>query len=203
MGVLVVEYRPMLRAAISALLKLDPKVRVVGECCGQEAAATIEQLQPELVVVGVEASKDLEIGKKGGEKGPWMLAFIMRVDAELVAEAVAAGFEGVVLNSSPASELPAALRAVRSGQGYISAETGELLSSRRDNGRVPPAKLSAREREVLALLSEGHPTKQIAGMLSLSAKTIETHRLRIMRKLKLYSVAELTKYAIRNGLTRV
>jgi DNA-binding NarL/FixJ family response regulator len=203
LGVLVVEGRPLLRAAISALLDLDPQVRLLGESDTQEAAAAIELLKPDLVVVGVDGPQDLHITQRAVQGRPRMLAFVWRSDAQLVTQTVQAGFAGVVLNSSATCELRQALQAVKSGKVYLGAKASALLKDCPEDLGVPVENLSNREREVLGLLAEGHSTKQIAGMLMLSSKTIETHRLRIMRKLKLFSIAELTKYAIRNGLTRI
>ena len=207
MSVLVVENRPLLRAAMSALLAQLPFIRVLGETDREGAGLEIEQKKPDLVFVGLDEAEDLDIAKLCINGRPRLLALVARPDTELVLRAVRVGFGGVVLNSSAAIDLRRAVEAVRLGKVYIGSEAKALVSNSniKENQpeQVPLEKLSLREQEVLKLITEGNSTKQIAAILSRSGKTIETHRLRIMRKLKLFSVAELTKYAIRNGLTGI
>ena len=117
-----------------------------------------------------------------------------------------AGATGYLLKDSAFEELADAVRRVADGQVYLSPAIAgvvvESLQSDSGNGQSDDT-LTAREREVLQLMSEGHSTKEIARQLHISVKTVETHRRHVMRKLDIFSVAELTKYAIRNGLTKL
>ena len=125
-----------------------------------------------------------------------------------VAEMLGRGASGYLLKDNAFEELARAIRAVMAGQVFLSPQVAGLVASdyqqRLADGdtEIVPL-LSEREREVLQLLAEGHNTKEIADQLSISAKTVETHRAQIMAKLKLDSIAALTKYAVREGLTSV
>jgi DNA-binding NarL/FixJ family response regulator len=116
-----------------------------------------------------------------------------------------AGASAYVLKTAAATELSKALDAVCAGKIYLSPEvSNEVLNRtpRQANGQGSVfSTLSAREREVLQLLTEGKATKEVAARLNVSIKTVETHRRNLMEKLDLHSVAELTKYAIREGIT--
>ena len=198
--VLIVDARPLLRAALASFLAHEPAVEVVGEASPNAALSQVQQLEPDVVLLGAEFIADIEaIGCACHPNGnPRFLLLSSRSDPAFVSFARDAGFAGVVLGSSLAPELLTAIAAVAAGRTYVGV--GAPTS---DDPAAGTARLSARERQVLKLIAEGHATKQIASMLTLSGKTIETHRLRIMRKLRIFSVAELTKYAIRHGLTRV
>jgi DNA-binding NarL/FixJ family response regulator len=132
----------------------------------------------------------------------------MHADRRYVAEAFKAGADGYLLKDSAFGELNQAIKIVLQGKRFVSPAIADTLIdgflAREDPAR-PSAynQLSVREREVLKMTAEGLTTKQIAKVLNLSAKTIETYRKQIMDKLSLHSVAQLTKYAIREGLTEV
>jgi DNA-binding NarL/FixJ family response regulator len=125
-------------------------------------------------------------------------------DKRFVLEMLAAGAKGYLIKASAGDELPRAIRAIAQGHTYLCPEVAGTLveaagnASRAGNGE---AKLGRREREVLALLAEGKSSSEIAERMHIAASTVEVHRRNIMRKLDLHSVAELTKYAIREGLT--
>jgi DNA-binding NarL/FixJ family response regulator len=135
-----------------------------------------------------------------------LVAFSMHADRNFVAQAIKAGASAYVLKSGPMNELIAAIRAVARGDTYLSPKITEgvgaftHLALARDSDLTLPT-LSAREREVLQLLAEGKTNKEMASDLHISVKTIESHRAQIMDKLNIRSIAELTKYAIRAGLT--
>ena len=128
-----------------------------------------------------------------------------RDDDSAVDEALDAGAVGFVRKDAAFEELCTAIRTIKDNQIYLSPRLrGSVLG--RSSSMAPMKSdtaegLSAREREVLKLMAQGRATKEIAADLKLSIKTVETHRRRIMEKLNLYSVAELTKYAIRHGLS--
>ena len=130
----------------------------------------------------------------------------MHADRRYVAEAFKAGAEGYLLKDSAFGELTQAIKTVLQGKRFLSPSIADLLIDgylTREDQTQPSAYnlLSVREREVLQMMAEGQATKQIAKVLNLSIKTIETYRKQIMDKLNLHSIAQLTKYAIREGLT--
>jgi DNA-binding NarL/FixJ family response regulator len=132
----------------------------------------------------------------------------MHADRRFVQESLRAGVRGYILKESAAAELIEAVRQVLRGEFFFSAPVrdrtiNEYISMLREGRGLPSSPLSPREREVLQLIAEGKSTKEAAAILSVSVKTIESHRKQIMDKLDLHSVAELTKYAIREGLTQL
>jgi DNA-binding NarL/FixJ family response regulator len=140
-----------------------------------------------------------------------VIALSMHSDRQIVTEALRAGAKGYLLKNSAASELLAAIRAVMSGRVYLSPSVAHVVVTDLVNpsGRPAPSNPSAfssltpREREVLQLLAEGKTNKEIAASLDIGVKTVETHRAQVMEKLNLRTVAQLTKYAIRNGMTSI
>src|SRR5262249_2880612 len=134
-----------------------------------------------------------------------VIALSMHADRRFVEEMLRAGAKGYVLKDSAFEELATAVRAVVAGKTYLSPRvTGAVVEGylgRQDGKPSAFARLTNREREVLQLMAEGRSTKQIAMDLKVSVKTVETHRRQLMEKLDIHSVAELTKYAIREGLT--
>jgi DNA-binding NarL/FixJ family response regulator len=125
----------------------------------------------------------------------------MHSNVEHVQRALQAGVNGYVLKSSAGDELVAAIRAVHAGRRYLSAPlTDELLDRMIDAAKDPMSLLSARERQVLKMLAEGHPVVRIAAKLSLSRKTVETYRERTMEKLKLSDLPALVRFALKQGL---
>jgi DNA-binding NarL/FixJ family response regulator len=199
--VLLVDGRPLLRAAIAALLARDISLEVVESHDSAAIAARVKEVRPHVVLVGVDLGAELEAITPGVHGTPPLpfVAFSSRSDKAFLHAARQAGYAGVVLASAPATILNEAISAAAGGRTFVDANGHAAVGSQ----GIEVSVLSGRERQVLKLLSEGQSTKQIASLLGLSGKTIETHRLRIMRKLKLFSVAELTKYAIRHGLTHV
>jgi DNA-binding NarL/FixJ family response regulator len=132
----------------------------------------------------------------------------MHADRHLVLESLRAGARAYVLKDNAFDHLRKAIAMVLRGGAYLSPDVTTLLVDAVvhpgvDSGQTPFEVLSAREREVLQLISEGKRTKEIADALFVSQKTVETHRKRIMDKLDLHSVAELTKYSVRHGITDI
>jgi DNA-binding NarL/FixJ family response regulator len=151
---------------------------------------------------GIEATRQI-LAQAPGAK---VIALSAHGDHRMVAETLKAGAMGYTLKDSAYEELVLAIRTVRSGKLYLSPRlVGSVVDHyvRRDAGEDHGAfaKLTPREREVLQLMAEGKSTKEVASGLGVSTKTVETHRRQIMDKLDMHSVAELTKYAIREGLT--
>jgi DNA-binding NarL/FixJ family response regulator len=151
---------------------------------------------------GIEATQKIV----SHEPAPKVIALSMHSDKRFVTQMLRAGASGYLLKDCVLEELASAIRTVAAKKVYLSPAIADLVTeglihpeASTDSGVCSP--LTSREREVLQLLAEGHGTKEIAGMIKVSVKTVETHRQNIMSKLGLHTIAELTKYAIREGLT--
>ena len=199
--------------ALGSLLDRRRDMEVVGAARDGISAVTLARdLKPDVVLMdvsmprlnGIEAARRITAERSSVR----VVMLSMHADRRYVVEAIRAGASGYLLKDSAQEELLEAIRQVASGQIYLARKmSGELVRdlilAGGDGESSVFSLLSPREREVLQLLAEGHSTKGIAGNLSVSVKTVETHRKQIMDKLGLRSIAELTKYAIREGLTPV
>jgi two-component system NarL family response regulator len=148
---------------------------------------------------GIEATRQL----KAKTPRSRVIALSTYSDRRYVLGMLEAGAAGYIAKASAYDELRQAVRAVASGRTYLSPRIAALVSKRGTASSGQPSKslLAPREREVIQLVAEGHSSLEIARRLHLSAHTVETHRRNIMQKLGLHSVAELTRYAIREGIT--
>ncbi|MBT1076696.1 response regulator [Geobacter grbiciae] len=200
----------IVRQGLRSLLEREPGINVVAEANnGREAIKFASELKPDVVVMdlsmpemnGIEATR--RIVEASGDTR--VLALSMHYDKRFVVEALAAGAKGYLLKDCASEELVGAIHTVAVGETYLSPKiAGLIVGDYLNKGAPSPdsaARLTPREREVLQLFAEGKSTKEVAFLLSVSNKTIETHRVQIMRKLNIRSVAELTKYAIREGIT--
>ncbi|TSA13111.1 MAG: DNA-binding response regulator [Betaproteobacteria bacterium] len=131
-----------------------------------------------------------------------MVMLSMHAAAEYVFDALASGAHGYLLKEVAASEIVAAVRAVSNGQRYLCKRVADLVAEELSQRHVPNplGSLSRREREILQLVAEGHTSAAIAIKLSLSPKTVDTYRSRLMRKLQIKAITELVKFALRHGL---
>jgi DNA-binding NarL/FixJ family response regulator len=209
--VLLVEDRQMVREGVRALLVGVPGLEVVAEATsGREAVQRVRSDPPDVVVMdvrmpdmnGVEATRQI----RAVAPHVLVVALSMYSDQRSVTEMFRAGATGYVLKDAGIDELIRAIQTVMDGHMYLSPPIASTIIglSMQPEGKADPAKTSAmtdRQREVLQLVAEGMSTKEIARRLHLSVKTIETHRGQIMKKLGVFSVAELTKFAIREGIT--
>jgi DNA-binding NarL/FixJ family response regulator len=202
----------MIREGLKSLIQKEQGMEVVGEA--DNGAQTVElacRIGPHVVVMDV-AMPDLngiEATRKIISSNPNMkiVALSGHANKEFVREMLTAGASAYVLKKRAYEELVRAIQEVMKGKKYLSPDIArgvvdeyiELSSNTSDQSAF--IVLTDREREVLQQLAEGKTTKEMAGMLGVSVKTIETHRRNIMEKLNLHSVAELTKYAIREGVT--
>jgi len=209
--ILLADDHKIVRDGLRSLLQAEADLEVVGEAAnGREAVRLAQELSPDVVVMdvgmpdlnGIEATRYIA----GGPSGAKVIALSMHSDRRFVEGMLAAGATGYLLKDSAFEELARAIRAVAAGRTYLCPSVAGVVVQAlvRASHAAQPARspvLTPREREVLQLLAEGKSTKQIAGTLGVSVKTVETHRSRIMDKLDVHSVPELTKYAIREGLT--
>lgn len=204
----------MMREGLRAIVDKHPDLQVVGEASnGQETVSLVPASGAHIVVMDV-AMPDLngiEATRKIRSQHPHIgiVALSAHANKEYIREMLRAGASAYVLKQRAGEELVRAIREVANGKKYLSADIARgvvdeyvALSAIRQE-RPAFVTLTDREREVLQQLAEGRTTKEMADLLHVSVKTIETHRRNIMEKLKLHSVAELTKYAIREGVTSV
>lgn len=209
--IVLVDDHQILREGLRHLLLAEPGLQIAGEAGdGRTALELVESLQPDLVVMdlGLPDGGGLGFARQIRTRWPAIKVIILSslLEKRYLDEALSSGISGYVLKSHAAGELIRAIRAALRNETYLCSEAcaalvggyKEFLSA---VDRMNLSSLSDREAEVLKLIADGHNTKQIAEELGLSVKTVEAHRLRLMSKLNLHSVAELTKYAIRKGLT--
>ncbi len=205
----------ILREGVRALLEDQPDMTVVGEAAdGRRAVELARELDPALVVmdIGMPLLNGLEATRQIKHESPQVavLVLTMHDNEEYVSQILAAGAAGYVLKRAASSELVMAIRAVASGQSYLSPAVTKLLIEGYI-GRHPsePAaadpfdSLTAREREVLQLVAEGNTNSQIAKLLNISLKTVKAHRSNLMHKLDLHDRGELIKVAIQRGIIEV
>jgi DNA-binding NarL/FixJ family response regulator len=209
--IVVADDHQIFRDGLRALLETRSDFEVVGEAQdGLEAVDLVSRLSPDILILdlAMPGLHGIEVARSLHESNPSTLIIVLSMhnDRRYVIEALRAGAVAYVLKEAGFSELIGVIKEVQAGHLYLSPMVSVAVIqdyirlAEVDEGSAF-ALLSAREREVLQLLAEGRATKEIAGDLHLSVKTVESHRKQIMDKLEIHSVAELTKYAIREGLT--
>ncbi|MFA7383689.1 MAG: response regulator transcription factor [Desulfurivibrionaceae bacterium] len=205
--VIIIDDHKMVREGLRSLLVGEKDMEVIAEAGdGWEGVRLAEKLAPDVVIMdiampelnGIEATRQI-MEKTTGIR---VMVLSMHSDKRFVERTLKAGASGYLLKDCAFEELVRAIRTVMAGQIYLSPGIASLVVREYiENGLDSPPVLSAREREVLQLITEGKSTREIGLLLHISIKTVETHRQQIMKKLRLRTVAELTKYAIREGLT--
>ena len=209
--ILLADDHKITRDGLKALLENQDHLRVVGEAeNGRQAVRLALDLVPDVVVMdinmpelnGIEATRQI-LAELPATK---IIALSMYSDKRYVVGMLKAGVSGYLLKNCAFDELVAAISAVMKNQNYMSQKIAgtvmkDYASILESSDSSPASKLTVREREVLQLIAEGLKTKDIAARIHVSVKTVETHRQQIMRKLNAKSVAELTKIALREGLT--
>jgi len=203
--VLVADDHVVVRQGLKALLERE-KFEVVAEASdGHEATRLAGELAPDVAILdlamphlnGIDATRAIRERCPGVQT----IALTMYTEDQYVLAALQAGFRGYVLKSQAASHLVRAIQQVCRGEIYLSPAVSRVVVDAYLGKKVlPEDPLTRREREVLQLVAEGKTTKQIAQILGVSAKTAESHRTRIMRKLEIHETAGLVRYAIRRGL---
>jgi DNA-binding NarL/FixJ family response regulator len=210
--VLISEDHTLLREGLKSLLQKEG-IEVVAEAAdGRSAVQLAKKVSPDVGILDISMPvlNGIEATQQISREVPQAKVIVMSMHSEshFVLGALRAGAAGYLLKDAAFEELLVAVRSVLKGQTYLSPAIAGIVvkaSARHTSSKREflHRKTSSREREVLQLLVEGKSTKEIASTLYVSVKTIETHRKQIMDKLKLHSIAELTKYAIREGITTV
>ena len=209
--VLVADDHTIVREGVRILLEAQPDIEVVGEAAdGQEALARVRELQPDIVLIdiampnlnGMEATRAI----KRDYPQVQIIALTMYESDEYFFQVLNAGASGYILKKAASADLLAAIRAVYAGEVFLYPSVARRLVSdylsRVKSGEEKSSYdgLTAREREVLKLIAEGHTNQAIADKLVISPSTVQTHRTRIMQRLNLHNRAELIQYAMRKGL---
>lgn len=209
--IILVDDHQILRDGVLSFLARESEIEVVAVAAdGREAVRKAQEFTPDVVVMdilmpelsGMEATRQI----LAHDPQVRVLALSMHSAAHVITEMLEAGAKGYVLKSSALEDLPAAIRTVAAGHTYLSPPVADtvvrayldLLSEHPERDKD---NLSAREREVLQLIAEGVPTREIAAKLHVSTKTVEAHRSRIKAKLGIDNLPGLTKYAIAAGMT--
>ncbi len=203
----------ILREGLRSLLEDEEDFDVVAEADdGRQAIDLVEELKPDVIIMdigmpnlnGIEATRYI----KSGFPETRVLALSMHANERFVAEMLRAGADGYLLKDCAVDELITAIRTILRGKVYLSPDimdvvVKDFLEIMREDEDSVYSILTQREREVLQLIAEGKTTREIADILNVSSKTVETHRQQIMKKLDLHNVAELTRYAIESGLVQL
>jgi two-component system response regulator NreC len=210
--ILIADDHGVLRAGLRALLKTEPELEVVGEAAdGAEALRLAGALRPDIVLMdismpdcgGIEATRRLRALL------PDVRVLILTVhdDKSMVQEAIQAGAAGYILKRAAESELVNAIQAVSHGDMYVHLPMTRSLQAEATampaSDRVAAETLTPREIEVLRLIARGHTNRQIANLLTLSVRTVESHRANLMDKLDLHSRVELVRYAAQHGFLEI
>jgi len=209
--VLIADDHTIVREGLRSLLEKEPDLVVVAEAgSGSAALQLAREHHPDVVLMdismpdmnGIDATRMIRAEQSDAR----ILALSMETDRRFVVEVLKAGATGYLLKDCAFAELATAVRAVARDETYLPPKIIELvikdyLQRVPDNAANDNGRLTTRERELLQFISAGKNTKEIAFALQVSVKTVENQRQSIMKKLNLYSIAELTKYAVREGLS--
>jgi DNA-binding NarL/FixJ family response regulator len=211
--ILLVDDHKIVREGLKALLERETHFEVVAEATnGEEAIKLAEQYQPDIIIMDISMPNlnGIEATRQIASAAPEIKIIVLSIyfDKHLVAKMLRAGAMGYLRKDCASEELVRAITIVRSNKFYISPSLGVTAGRDIMNGSDIPhfiafEVLTTKEREVLQLVAEGKPTKEIARRLHVSVKTIDNHRQKIMTKLDIHSIAELTKFAIREGITSI
>ncbi|HZK78822.1 MAG TPA: response regulator transcription factor [Gemmatimonadaceae bacterium] len=209
--ILIVDDHAVVRRGIRSLLEAQPGWVICGEAAtGHQALEKVVELHPDLVVLdlslpglnGLEATPQILKASPGTE----VLVLTMHHSEELARQVFKAGAKGYVLKSDADHSLVAAIESVRQHKPFVTTAVTEfvldsyLKGEGHEGSEGPKVATTPREREIIQLVAESRSSKEVAATLGISVKTVESHRTNIMRKLRLRSVSDLVRYAIRNGI---
>jgi DNA-binding NarL/FixJ family response regulator len=214
--ILLADDHEIVRRGICALLQKHDGWEVCGEASdGREAIEMAKRLKPDVVIVDIGMPKlnGLDTTRQLLQHDPLFKIIVLTItdSDQVIREALDAGARGFVLKSDAARDLVSAVEALQSRRMFFTPRVNDLLLrgfldkghaiSLRESPNLPV--LTTREREVTQLLAEGRSSKEVATLLTLSTKTVETHRSNIMRKLSLHSIRDLVVYAIKNNIIQI
>lgn len=206
--ILLADDHAIVRTGLRALLEAEPGWKICAEAAtGREAVAKATELRPEIAIIdlnmpdlnGLEAARQIKRAVPKTE----LVIFTADENDELIREVFAAGARSYILKDQAMEHLVDAVRAAASHKPFFSTKVSEVLFARFIHGKTGEEgqeRLTKREREIVQLIAEGAANRDVAAKLDISLRTAETHRANILRKLKLGSVAELVRYAIRNKI---
>lgn len=210
LSIILADDHALVRAGIRTLLEKLPGVTILAEAGdGRETIALVHARQPDMVIMDITmpGMNGFEATTRIVQELPKIKVLIlsMHTAEDYVLQALRAGASGYLLKDAATAELELALQAVRRGQTYLSPTIStEVLARHRQHANDPRAEptksLTPRMREIVQLIAEGRSTKEIAFLLNLSVKTVETHRMHLMARLNLHDVAGVVRYALRTGL---
>ncbi len=213
--VMIADDHTLVRSGLTALLERTSDIRMIAEAAdGREALALVAHQRPNVLLMDVtmEGLSGLEATQRVTQdyRDVRVIVLSMHKNEEFVVQALRAGASGYVMKDAAVSELETAIHTVMQGETYLSSEAAQRVAdyeerfgnlSTREAPEAPEhLQLTPREREVLQLIAEGHTMQQIANILEISPKTVETHRYRLMDRLNIHHVAGLVRYAVRIGL---
>jgi len=209
--VLLADDHALVRAGIRALINELEGVEVIAEAAdGRDTLRLIEELQPDIVLldIAMPGLSGLEVLSESAKRFPGVRAIILSVheEGEYALEALAAGAAGYLPKSAASTELQEAIETVARGETYVSGEIARktILQQAKETERDELLKrITPRQREILTLIAEGNPMRDIASALDISVKTVESHRAQIMERLDIHEVARLVRFAIHMGLVKV
>jgi two-component system, NarL family, nitrate/nitrite response regulator NarL len=207
--ILLADDHPLVRRGIGSCLARQRDLEIVGEAAdGREALARIRELLPDVVLLDIDMPhmSGLAVAEVLRKELPQIkvLVLSMHQDPEYVLRILQSGAQGYVLKDSPIEQVVTAIETVNAGQSFFNPEIARVALSQFAGGKGNGSglsKLTPREREVLIRIAEGCSNKEIAQVLDVGVRTVETHRERIMRKLNIHSIAGLTRFAVAKGLT--
>jgi len=205
--ILIADDHEIVREGLRAMIQRQPGWEVCGDVStGREVVAQAPALNPDIIVMdigmpelnGLDATRQIKRALPNTE----VLIFTANETEEIVRNVFKAGAKAYLLKSDANQHLVPAIEALCKHRTYFSSKVSELVFAGylKGDARTDDQSLTAREREMVQLVAEGNTSKDIAQVLGISVKTVETHRAAVMRKLKLNSVADLVRYAIRNGI---
>lgn len=209
--VLLADDHTLVRAGIRSLLETIEGVEVVAESGdGREALELVTRHRPDVALldIGMPGLNGIEVARQSAKVSPGTRVIMLSMHDDLthVRQAMRAGVRGYLVKGAAVSELPLAVRSVMNGETYLTPKVSRhvvdgFLQEGSGDGD-PLERLTDRQREILQLIAEGRSTKEIAAMLDLSVKTVETHRARMMDALDIHDVPGLVRLAIRAGLVQ-
>jgi DNA-binding NarL/FixJ family response regulator len=207
--VILVDDHSIVRAGLRRLVEESDDMEVVAEAAdGREAIHQIRELKPDVAVIDLSMPEidGLEVITRLTPEFPDLpiIVLTMHVENQYVVRAIEAGARGYITKQSAPEQLVRAIRKVHAGHHYLTDDAGEALALRVAKGkqnRTPLESLSTRELQVFRRLAMGHTNREIAAAYNISIKTVDTYRSRLLKKLELRNNAELSRFAMQNGLT--